>query len=146
MYRDGKSDKELIEGMNKMEKEKKFWSDKKPKWTKFKYILKTQRNRESSILGVNNFKTNIILTMIFNKKFNNIELKEKNKNLIFKKYNEEKMDNVEILIYSINDNISNQLTKKYFLHSKLSEESKELTEHFDKQRNLKQKNIFFILN
>ena len=74
--------------------------------------------------------------MIFNKKFNNIELKEKNKNLIFKKYNEEKMDNVEILIYSINDNISNQLTKKYFLHSKLSEESKELTEHFDKQRNL----------
>ena len=112
MYRDGKSDKELIEGMNKMEKEKKFWSDKKPKWTKFKYILKTQRNRESSILGVNNFKKNIILTMIFNKKFNNIELKEKNKNLIFKKYNEEKMDNVEILIYSINDNISNQLIIK----------------------------------
>ena len=69
MYRDGKSDKELIEGMNKMEKEKKFWSDKKPKWTKFKYILKTQRNRESSILGVNNFKKNIILTMIFNKKY-----------------------------------------------------------------------------
>ena len=36
MYRDGKNDKELIEGMHKMEKEKKFWSDKKPKWTKFK--------------------------------------------------------------------------------------------------------------
>ena len=29
----------------KMEKEKKFWTDKKPKWTKFKYILKTKRNK-----------------------------------------------------------------------------------------------------
>ena len=134
MYRDGKNDKELIEGMNKMEKEKKFWNDKKPKWTKFKYILKTQRNKESSLLGVNNFKTNIILTMIFNKKFNNIELKEKNKNLVFKKYNEEILDNVEILTYSINDNIANQLMIKYYLHSKISEESKELTEHFDKKR------------
>ena len=134
MYRDGKNDKELIEGMNKMEKEKKFWNDKKPKWTKFKYILKTQRNKESSLLGVNNFKTNIILTMIFNKKFNNIELKEKNKNLVFKKYNEEILDNVEILTYSINDNITNQLMIKYYLHSKISEESKELTEHFDKKR------------
>jgi hypothetical protein len=78
--------------MNKMEKEKKFWSDKKPKWTKFKYYLKTQRNKESSLLGVNNFKTNIILTMIFNKKFNNIELREKGKNLVFKKYNSESLE------------------------------------------------------
>ena len=136
MYRDGKNDKELIEGMNKMEKEKKFYSDQKPKWTKFKYILKTERNKESSILGVNNFKTNIILTMIFNYKFNNVELKEKNKNLIFRKYNEEKIDNVEIKIYSINDNVSNQLKIKFFLYSKINEISKELTKHFDKERYL----------
>ena len=136
MYRDGKNDKELIEGMNKMEKEKKFWSDKRPKWTKFKYFLKTQRNKESSILGVNNFKENIILTMIFNRKFNIIQLKENNKNLIFQKYNEEILENVEILTYSINDSISNQLLIKYYIHSKISEESKELTEHFDKKRYL----------
>ena len=74
--------------------------------------------------------------MIFNKKFNNIQLKENNKNLIFQKYGEESIDDVEILTYSINDNISNQLTIKYFLHSKISEESKELTEHFDKKRDL----------
>ena len=136
MYRDGKNDKELIEGMNKMEKEKKFWNDKKPKWTKFKYILKTERNKESSILGLNNFKTNIILTMIFNQKFNNIELKEKNKCLIFRKYNEEKYGNVEIKVYNINDNVSNQIKIKYFLYSKINEKSKELTEHFDKERYL----------
>ena len=134
MYRDGKNDKELIEGMNKMEEEKKFWTDKKPKWTKFKYILKTKRNKESCILGVNNFKENIILTMIFNQKFNEIELKEENKDLIYKKYNEENINNIEIITYSINDIISNELKIKYFLHSKIKEKSKELTEHFDKER------------
>ena len=46
--------------------------------------LKEIKNKESSLLGVNNFKTNIILTMIFNKKFNNIELKEKTKILYLK--------------------------------------------------------------
>ena len=39
MYRDGKNDKELIEGMNKMEKEKKFWSDKKPKFFFFFHFI-----------------------------------------------------------------------------------------------------------
>ena len=32
--------------------------------------------------------------------------------------------------------ILNQLIIKYFLHSKINKESKELTEHFDKQRYL----------
>jgi hypothetical protein len=47
--------------------------------------LKEIKNKESSLLGVNNFKTNIILTIIFNKKFNNIELKVKTK-ILFLKY------------------------------------------------------------
>ena len=46
MYRDGKDNDELIEGMRKMEKEKKFWRNKNPRWTKFKYLLKTKRNKE----------------------------------------------------------------------------------------------------
>ena len=119
MHRDGKNDKELIEGMNKMEKEKKFWNDKKPKWTKFKYILKKKRNKESCILGVNNFKENILLTMIFNSKFNKVELKEENKDIIYKKYNEKTVNNISIITYSINDNITNELKKNIFFIPKL---------------------------
>jgi hypothetical protein len=37
MYRDGQNNEELIEGMKKMESEKKFWRNKHPRWTKFKY-------------------------------------------------------------------------------------------------------------
>ena len=82
-----KKDIKLSEGMNKIEKEKKFLSDKKIRWTKLNIILKLKerKNKESSLLGVNNFKTNIILTMIFNKKFNNIELNVKTK-ILFLKY------------------------------------------------------------
>ena len=47
--------------------------------------LKEIKNKESSLLGVNNFKTNIVLTIIFNKKFNDIELKVKTK-ILFLKY------------------------------------------------------------
>ena len=45
MYRDGQNNEELIEGMIKMEEEKKFWRITNPKWTKFKYLLNTKRNR-----------------------------------------------------------------------------------------------------
>ena len=85
MYRDGKNNEELIEGINRMEKEKKFYINKKPKWTMYKYILKTERNKESSILGYDNFKKNIILTMLFNQKFKKVELISENDDLIYEK-------------------------------------------------------------
>ena len=47
--------------------------------------LKEIKNKESSLLGVNNFKTNIILIMIINKKFNGVGLKVKTK-ILFLKY------------------------------------------------------------
>ena len=81
IYRYGKNDIKLSEYINQMDKEKKiFWVVKKLD-EKLNVILKLKeiKNKESSLLGVNNFKTNIILIMIFNKKFNNIELKVKQK-------------------------------------------------------------------
>ena len=47
MYRDGKNDHELIEGLKRMEREKKFFIDKSPKWTVFKYL-------QSQILSIRN--------------------------------------------------------------------------------------------
>ena len=44
MYRDGKDNDELIEGMRKTKEEKKFWRNKNPRWTKFKYLLKRELN------------------------------------------------------------------------------------------------------
>ena len=137
MYRDGKNDEELIEGMKKMEEEKKFWRNKNPRWTKFTYILKTQRNKESSLLGAVNFKRNIILTMLFNQKFKKIELKSKETNLIYEKSQEQSKqenDTIEIISYTLTDTNTNELKTRSFLHSKINEESNELTEHFDKER------------
>ena len=135
MYRDGKTDKELIDGLIKAEKEKKFYENKSPKWTIFKYELKTKRNQESKILGKENFEKNIILAMVFNDRYNNIQLIDSNKDLIYKKMSEKSLNN-DILLkeYSINNNSTNSIIKKYFLYSKINEESKELTEHFNTKR------------
>ena len=56
MYRDGKTDKELIDGLNRTEKEKKFYENETPRWTIFKYSLKTKRNYDSCQLGIDSFK------------------------------------------------------------------------------------------
>ena len=137
MYRDGNDNEELIKGIEKMEEEKKFWRNKNPKWTKFIYFLKTKRNKESSILGYGNFKINIILTMLFNQKFKKVELKSKDTNLIYEKKQEqlkEENNNVEIISYTLQDTNTNEIKTRNFLHSKITEKSKELTDHFDKER------------
>ena len=137
MYSDGNNNEELIEGIKKMEDEKKFWRKKRPRWTKFKYLLKTKRNKESSELGAYSFQINIVLTMLFNQKFKKVELKSKDINLIYEKKQEqqkEEKNNIEIISYSLKDVNKNELKTRSFLHSKIYEESKELTEHFDKER------------
>ena len=135
MYRDGKNEKELIDGLIKTEKERKLFENKSPKWTIFKYELKTKRNQESKILGKENFEKNIILAMAFNDKFNNIQLIDSNKELIYKKIGEKSFNN-DILLkeFSINNKSNNKIIKKHFLYSKINEESKELTEHFNTKR------------
>ena len=139
MNRDGKDNKELIEGMKKMEAEKKFWRNKNPRWTKFKYILKTKRNKESSELGAMSFQNNIILTMLFNQTIKKVGFKYKNIELIYEKNKEkkeEKKNNVEIISYTLQDIHSKDLKTRHFLHTKLYEYSKKLSEHYNKERYL----------
>ena len=140
MYRDGKDNDELIEGMRKTKEEKKFWRNKNPRWTKFKYLLKTKRNKESSELGAMNFQNNIILTMLFNQKFKKVTLiYKKDINLIYEKIQEkqeEGKNNVEIISYTLQDIHTSEKKIKSYLHSKLYEYSKELTEHYNKERYL----------
>jgi len=139
MNRDGKDNKELIEGMKKMEAEKKFWRNKNPRWTKFKYILKTKRNKESSELGAMSFQNNIILTMLFNQTIKKVGFKYKNIELVYEKNQEKKEEeknDVEIISYNLQDIHSKNSKARYFLHSKLYEFSKELSEHYKKERYL----------
>ena len=46
----------------------------------------------------------------------------------------EENDNVEIISYTLKDINSNELKTRSFLHSKTNEKSKELSEHFNKER------------
>ena len=89
MYREGKTAQELISSLEKMENEKKFFHDESTKWTKYTYSLKTDVNKKASKLGLENFKLNIIKTMLFNNKFKNIELKTDSETITIKDESEE---------------------------------------------------------
>ena len=134
MYRDGKNDQELIEGVKRMEREKKLFPGKSPKWTIFKYSLKTQINYKSCQLGIDSFKNNVILTMLFNLKYNNIEFIDQNTHLVYKKGKEKKYIVLELVEYLIEDKRNKKIINKYFLHSQIKEKSKELTERYNKER------------
>ena len=72
--------------------------------------------------------------MLFNPKYNNIELKDKNINLIYKKVYEKVNNYMNFVKFSIEDTISKKVIHKFYIHSKINGSSKELTEHFNKDR------------
>ena len=72
--------------------------------------------------------------MLFNPKYNNIELKDKNINLIYKNVFEKINNYMNFVKFSIEDTISKKVIHKFYIHSKINESSKELTEHFNKDR------------
>ena len=71
MYRDGDTNEKLLVGIDRMEREKKYF-DTPFGYTKYTYILRTPKNKEASEYGFNNFQSNIAPTMLFNSKFGNV--------------------------------------------------------------------------
>jgi len=135
MYREGKIDQELINSLERMEKEKKFFHDEYTKWTKYTYFLKTDINKKASKLGLENFKLNIIKTMLFNNKFKNAELKTESEMITIKDESEEKeiLDKVQIKKYSVY-NEDKKLYTLRFIYIKIEKPSKELTSRFNSER------------
>ena len=72
--------------------------------------------------------------MLFNPKYNNIEFIDENTYLIYKKGKEQKSKSFEIVQYSIENKTNKKIINKYFLHSQINEKSKELSEHYNKER------------
>ena len=137
MYRDGKTDQELISALERMENEKKFFHDESTKWTKYTYSLKTDINKKASKLGLENFKLNIIKTMLFNSKFKNAELKTESDTLTIKDESEDVdiLDKVQIKKYSVYNEEKKIYTVR-FIYIKIEKTSEKLTSRFNSQREL----------
>ena len=89
--------------------------------------------------SLNSIKKYGILTMLFNQTIKKVGFKYKNIELIYEKNKEkkeEKKNNVEIISYTLQDIHSKDLKTRHFLHTKLYEYSKKLSEHYNKERYL----------
>lgn len=135
MYREGKIDQELINALERMEKEKKFYHDEYTKWTKYTYSLKTDINKKASKLGLENFKLNIVKTMLFNNKFKNAELKTESEMITIKdeSMEEEILDKVQIKKFSVY-NKDKKLYTLRFIYIKIEHPSEKLTSRFNSER------------
>ena len=135
MYRDGSTPDELISGIQRMEKEKKFYIGEPSGWTTYKYILKTKRNHESSELGFQNFKDNIAQTMLFNSKFGIVQLTYKNLfTTTIQHINTEVVNDVSIVTFQLQNE---SITNRKFIIKTIIEHSDELSIRFGQERNLR---------
>ena len=64
MYRDGQIEKELLEGLDKMQESEEYYEETFP-WTTFTYHVSTESGRRAIKLGIDNFHENIAQTMLF---------------------------------------------------------------------------------
>lgn len=134
MYRDGQIEKELLEGLDKMEESQKYYGDLF-EWTTFTYHVSTDSGRRAIQLGIENFYKHITQTMLFCKELASIELKDNGKiTNIIRRPIEEVAPNVMSAIFEIHGETT---SIRRFLYSSYHEYNKELSDRYRADREIR---------
>ena len=134
MYRDGQIEKELLEGLDKMEESQKYYGDMF-EWTTFTYHVSTDSGRRAIQLGIENFYKHITQTMLFCKELASIELNDNGKiTNIIRRPIEEVAPNVMSAIFEIHGETT---SIRRFLYSSYHEYNKELSDRYRADREIR---------
>lgn len=134
MYRDGQIEKELLDGLNKMQQSEEYYEDTF-KWTTFTYHVSTDSGRRAIKLGIENFYENIAQTMLFCKELASIELNDNGKiTSIIRKQITEVAPNVMSAEFEIN---CEHTVIRRFLYSSFCEYNKELSDRYRTDRKIR---------
>lgn len=134
MYRDGQIEKELLEGLDKMEESQKYYGDLF-EWTTFTYHVSTDSGRRAIQLGIENFYKHITQTMLFCKELASIELIDNGKiTNIIRRPIEEVAPNVMSAIFEIHGETT---SIRRFLYSSYHEYNKELSDRYRADREIR---------
>lgn len=134
MYRDGQIEKELLEGLDKMEESQKYYGDLF-EWTTFTYHVSTDSGRRAIQLGIENFYKHITQTMLFCKELASIELNDNGKiTNIIRRPIEEVAPNVMSAIFEIHGKTT---SIRRFLYSSYHEYNKELSDRYRADREIR---------
>jgi hypothetical protein len=142
MYRDGATDAELIAGQERMQKEQKWFAETFD-CTRFIYQLQSEKHREAGRLGLEAFKQNAALVLVFCPEIESVELVVNGiKSLTWRCHPSE-----PVLIKGVNSGISRtrcDVTSSeegqqsvWFLHTSIEEPDAELSRKYNCPRELR---------
>ena len=84
MYRDGSTEKELLEGLEKMRASEQYYIEQY-EWTTYTYHVNSESGRRAVQLGKENFKENIAQTLLFCKELSSVELIDNGKKIFIER-------------------------------------------------------------
>lgn len=134
MYRDGQIERELLDGLNKMQASEEFYENTF-EWTTFTYHVSTDSGRKAIKLGVENFHENIAQTMLFCNELASVELNDNGKvTNIIRKPVVELTDGVNCAEFEIH---GEDVRTRKFLYSSFCEHNEELSTRYRADRNIR---------
>lgn len=134
MYRDGQIEKELLEGLDKMQASEEYYKETFD-WTTFTYHVSTESGRRAIRLGIENFRDNIAQTMLFCKELASIELNDNGKiTSIVRKPVVELGFGVKLAEFEIN---GETISVRRFLFASSSEHNNQLSVRYRAERSIR---------
>ena len=134
MFRDGDTEAELLEGLDKMRESEEYFKETFGQ-TAFKYHIKSDSGREAVKLGLANFYENIAQTMLFCPELNSVEM---NDNGSVTKIVRGEVENLEYGINVATISFTGAIeTTRTFLTTSIERASNELTARYKHPRKLR---------
>lgn len=135
MFREGQTEQELLDGLDKM-KDSERWYDMPYDWTTFTYNVNSESGRRAIALGVESFNENIVRTMLFCSELGSVILDNNGIITTIKRESTREVGNgIELKTFQfITDRES---SVKSFLEKSFSEDSPELTKKYRTDRKIR---------
>ncbi|ELP90576.1 hypothetical protein EIN_020250 [Entamoeba invadens IP1] len=134
MYRNGSTEDELLEGVEKMYNSLQFY-EPRPYKTTYKYKVETEENKMALEMGTTNIYDNAVQTMLFCKEVNQIKINNKGEKTIFKRVSNSTEGDLEVIKFIVHK--GKNFIMRNFLMCQIEEPSEELTKRFKNPRNVR---------
>lgn len=136
MYRDGFTEKELLEGLGKMRASEQY--DSEPyEWTTFTYHVNSESGRRAVQLGTENFKENIAQTLLFCKELSSVELIDNGKRTSIERISDTAItDKLHQSQFKIITDDAEPIIRT-FIHCSLKESDDELSAKYKAERSIR---------
>ncbi len=134
MFRDGQTEAELLQGLNKMKDSERWYKQPFGKTT-YTYHVKTDSGRRAIQLGIENFKENIAQTMLFCNELASVTLNYNGEITTIKRQVKEYLgDGIYRTSFALNNGGSHYRT---FIYTSFSEHNNELSKKYKAERSIR---------